>query len=65
MLFRSWCPACVQARAADWPYKVQVDKERRYPEIHLDYALCSDFGLKGTTNEDDVIPHGALQRCWH
>ena len=24
MPFRSWCPACVQARAADWPHKVQV-----------------------------------------
>ena len=37
MPFRSWCPAFVQVRAADWPHKVQVDKELRYPKIHLDY----------------------------
>ena len=42
MPFRSWCPACVQARAADWPHKVQVDKEHRYPEIHLDYCFLRE-----------------------
>ena len=26
MPFRSWCSACVQARAADWAHNVQVDK---------------------------------------
>ena len=28
-----------QARAADRPHKVQVDKEHRYPEIHCDFCF--------------------------
>ena len=42
MPFRSWCSACVQARAADWAHNVQVDKEHRYPESHLDYCFLRE-----------------------
>ena len=48
----------------DWTgrNKGHVDKEHRYPEVHLDLlreggarnALSCDFGWKGTSNEDGV-----------
>ena len=59
--FRSWCAACVRARARDDPHKVRGSEQSTIPVVSLDYCFLNreDEQETATVLVMNLRPHGA------